>query len=113
MNAVTNNAHMQTVPNKAQAGQLKNIFSRHRRKEAAERDAHQDQCACRHDQVTAQQKTTGRQRVQQILLHAEVGTPNQNQNHGGHQGQGVLLFEVQSVSNTATGTRAAKAHINS
>ena len=78
MNAVTNNAHMQAVPNKAQAGQLKNIFSGHRRKEAAEHDAHHDQCTCRHDQVTTQQKTTGRERVQQILLHAEVGTPNQN-----------------------------------
>ena len=78
MNAITNNAHMQAVPDKAQAGQLKNIFSGHRRKETAEHDAHHDQSAYRHNQVTAQQKTTGRERVQQILLHAEVGTPNQN-----------------------------------
>jgi hypothetical protein len=46
-------------------------------------------------------------------LNAEVGAPNQDQHERGHQGQGVLLLGVQSASNTVTGTRVAKAHINS
>jgi hypothetical protein len=46
-------------------------------------------------------------------LNAEVGAPNQDQHERGHQGQIALLLGVQGESKTVTGTRAAKAHINS
>ena len=113
MDAITNNAHMQAVSDKAQACQLNEIFSRHGRKKLTQCDTHHDQGTRWHDQITRKQKSTWRQGVKQILLHAEVGAPNQDQHERGHQGQVVLLLGVQGESKTVTGTRAAKAHINS
>ncbi|MEY2946632.1 MAG: hypothetical protein RL084_29, partial [Pseudomonadota bacterium] len=43
--------------------------------------------------------------------NTEIGAPDQNQNEGGTQGQALLRGVFQSL--TTTGTRAAKAHINS
>ena len=113
MDAITNNAHMQAVPNKTQACQFNEVFSRHGWKKLTQCDAHHDQCAGGHDQVTGKQKSTWRQCVKQVLLNTEVGAPNQDQNKRGQQGQIVLLVRVQRASKTVTGTRAAKAHINS
>ena len=111
MNAVTHDAHMQAVSHKAQTRQGHHILARQGRQKLPQRNAHQNERTHRHDEIAGKQKPTGRERVQQVLLHTEVGAPDQNQNKGGAQRQSLRRRMFQSL--TTTGTRAAKAHINS
>lgn len=90
MNAITNNAHMQAVTHKTQASELKDIFARQGWQKLTHRHAHQDQATHRHDEIARQQKSTGGDGVEQILLNTEVGTPDQNQNERGGQRQAML-----------------------
>ena len=54
MDAITNNAHMQAVPNEAQTGQFNEVFASDRWKKLTQGDAHHDQGTSGHDQVTSE-----------------------------------------------------------
>ena len=89
VNAEGHQDDVQQMPGEPEFEQRPRVGARHARPVSPVARAQQQRRSHRHDQVAHEQKAARRQRVEDRLLHAEVGTPDEDQCQRGPQRQAL------------------------